>query len=94
VVAIAENREKEKRELSQLNDKFASYDERIRFLEVQEKQIADNKAEINLLKRRLGELEDEAKRYQLETQPLIGEIQRVTAELDSETLQRVQLENE
>jgi intermediate filament protein if len=145
VVAIAENREKEKRELSQLNDKFASYVERVRFLEVHNKklqmelealknraggesgkiremyeielkeakhlidetskdkanaelkakaceedaerfkrryndvlnnrnadkaridelnsQIANNEAEINLLKRRLGDLEDEAKRY-------------------------------
>lgn len=176
VVAIAENREKEKRELSQLNDKFASYVERVRFLEVHNKklqmelealknraggesgkiremyeielreakhlidetskdkanaelkakaceedaerfkrryndvlnnrnadkariddlnkQIADNEAEINLLKRRLGDLEDEAKRYKVETQRLLGEIQRITAELDSETLQRVQLENE
>lgn len=176
VVAIAENREKEKRELSQLNDKFASYVERVRFLEVHNKklqmelealknraggesgkiremyeielreakhlidetskdkanaelkartceedaerfrkryndvlnnrnadkaridelnkQIAENEAEINLLKRRLGDLEDEAKRYKIETQRLLGEIQRITAELDSETLQRVQLENE
>lgn len=176
VVAIAENREKEKRELSQLNDKFASYVERVRFLEVHNKklqmelealknraggesgkiremyeielreakhlidetskdkanaelkakaceedaerfkrryndvlnnrnadkaridelnqQIASNEAEINLLKRRLGDLEDEAKRYKIETQRLLGEIQRITAELDSETLQRVQLENE
>jgi len=176
VVAIAENREKEKRELSQLNDKFASYVERVRFLEVHNKklqmelealknraggesgkiremyeielreakhlidetskdkanaelkartceddaerfrkryndvlnnrnadkariddlnkQIADNEAEINLLKRRLGDLEDEAKRYKVETQRLLGEIQRITAELDTETLQRVQLENE
>ena len=176
VVAIAENREKEKRELSQLNDKFASYVERVRFLEVHNKklqmelealknraggesgkiremyeielreakhlidetskdkanaelkartceedaerfrkryadvlnnrnadkariddlnkQIAENEAEINLLKRRLGDLEDEAKRYKLETQRLLGEIQRITAELDTETLQRVQLENE
>jgi intermediate filament protein if len=176
VVAIAENREKEKRELSQLNDKFASYVERVRFLEVHNKklqmelealknraggesgkiremyeielreakhlidetskdkanaelkartceedaerfrkryndvlanrnadkdrinalnqEIAQNEAEINLLKRRLGDLEDEAKRYKVETQRLLGEIQRITAELDTETLQRVQLENE
>ena len=58
------------------------------------KQIAENEAEINLLKRRLGDLEDEAKRYKVETQRLLGEIQRITAELDTETLQRVQLENE
>jgi len=58
------------------------------------KQIAENEAEINLLKRRLGDLEDEAKRYKIETQRLLSEIQRITAELDTETLQRVQLENE
>jgi intermediate filament protein if len=176
VVTITENREKEKRDLMALNDKFASYVERVRFLEVHNKklqmeldalknraggesgkiremyeielkeakhlidetgkdkanaeikarqceedaerfkkryndvlsnrnadkariddlnkQIADNEAEINLLRRRLADLEDEAKRYKVETQRLLGEIQRITAELDTETLQRVQLENE
>jgi chromosome segregation ATPase len=176
VVTITENREKEKRDLMVLNDKFASYVERVRFLEVHNKklqmeldalknraggesgkiremyeielkcakgliddtgkdkanaelkarqceedaekfkkryndvlnsrnadkaridelnkQIADNEAEINLLRRRLSDLEDEAKRYKIETQRLLGEIQRITAELDTETLQRVQLENE
>jgi chromosome segregation ATPase len=176
VVTITENRENEKRHLMALNDKFASYVERVRFLEVHNKklqmeldalknrgggesgkiremyeielreakhlidetgkdkanaeikarqseedaekfkkryndvlsnrsadkariddlnkQIADNEAEINLLRRRLADLEDEAKRYKIETQRLLGEIQRITAELDTETLQRVQLENE
>ncbi len=176
VVTITENREKEKRDLMALNDKFASYVERVRFFEVHNKklqmeldalktraggesgkiremyeielreakhlidetskdkanaeikarqceedaekfkkryndvltsrqadraridelnkQIADNEAEINLLRRRLSDLEDEAKRYKVETQRLLGEIQRITAELDTETLQRVQLENE
>jgi len=176
VVAISENREKEKKELSQLNDKFASYVERVRFLEVHNKklqmeldalrgrvgsesvkiremyevelkeakvlidetgkekaaaelkarnceadaekykrrytdvlasrdadkaridelnrQIAENEAEINLLRRRLGDLEDEAKRYKVEIQRILVEIQRISAELDSETLQRVQLETE
>jgi len=176
VVAISENREKEKKELSHLNDKFASYVERVRFLEVHNKklqmeldalrgraggetakiremyevelkeakslidetgkdragaelkarnceadaekykrkyadalasrdgdkaqidalnkQIAENEAEINLLKRRLGDLEDEAKRYKVEIQRILVEIQRISAELDSETLQRVQLETE
>lgn len=176
VVSIQENREKEKRDLMALNDKFASYVERVRFLEVHNKklqmeldalknraggesgkiremyeielkeaknlidetakdkasaelkarqceedaekfrkryqevlnnrnadkaridelnkQIAENEAEINLLRRRLGDLEDEAKRYKVETQRLLAEIQRITAELDTETLQRVQLENE
>lgn len=176
VISIQENREKEKRDLMALNDKFASYVERVRFLEVHNKklqmeldalrnraggesgkiremyeielkeaknlidetskdkanaelkarqceedaekfkkryqevlnnrnadkaridelnkQISENEAEINLLRRRLGDLEDEAKRYKVETQRLLAEIQRITAELDTETLQRVQLENE
>ena len=176
VVAISEGREKEKKELSQLNDKFASYVERVRFLEVHNKklqmeldalrsragvesakirdmyevelrearnlidqtgkekagadikaqasaaeaarykkkfndalasrsddkakidalnkQIAENHAEINLLKRRLIDLEVEAKRYKIEIQRLMIEIQKISVELDSETLQRVQLETE
>jgi intermediate filament protein if len=176
VQVIAENRDREKRELMNLNDKFASYVERVRFLEVHNrklqmelddlrkrsnneagtirnmyeteltsakiliddtskakanaevkakqnevevdkfkkrfndvqlqrqhnkstiddlnKQISHNEAEINLLRRRLSDLEDEAKRYKIETQRLLGEIQRITSELDAETLQRVQLENE
>ena len=51
VVAIAENREKEKRELSQLNDKFASYVERVRFLEVHNKKL---QMELEALKNRAG----------------------------------------
>lgn len=176
VLKISENREKEKRELIQLNDKFAAYVERVRFLEVHNKklqmelealknragqesskiremfeveisearrlidesskdkanaetkattsisemkkfeskyyeviksrdadkariedlnkQIANNEAEINLLKRRLGDLEDEIRRQKIETQRLLNEIQRVTADLDGEVMLRVQLDNE
>ena len=176
VVAITEKRETEKKELGRLNDKFASYVERVRFLEVHNKklqmeldaltsragneagkiremyevelkvaqsliddtgkgkentalkarigidelerskkkyqdalenkaaskakiddlnrQICSNESEINLLKRRLADLEDEAKRYKLEAQKIIAEIQRITTDLDSETLLRLQLENE
>ncbi|CAF1426304.1 unnamed protein product, partial [Didymodactylos carnosus] len=39
VVAIRENREREKRELGQLNDRFASYIERVRYLEAQNKKL-------------------------------------------------------
>ena len=176
VVAISEGREKEKKELSQLNDKFASYVERVRFLEVHNKklimeldvlrskvgiesakikemyevelrearslieqtgkekaaseikakaseleaskykkkfndvfvtraddqakidalnkQIAENEAEINLLKRRLIDLEDESKIYKIEIHRLLVEIQRTSVELDSESLQRIKLETE
>jgi hypothetical protein len=39
-------------------------------------------------------LEDEQKRYRAESQKLILDIQRVTQDLDHETIARVQLENE
>jgi len=173
IVAIVEGREREKRELTVLNDKFASYVERVRFLEVHNKklqmelealksrsggdpikigslydeetqkkkrqfdeakikkelneskvvsienqsesirykynealnyssdssridvlnkQIAENEAEINVLKRKLGDLEDEVKRYKTETQRLISEIQYLSSEIDSEDHHRIQLE--
>ena len=176
IIAITESREKEKRELSFLNDKFASYVERVRFLEVHnkklqlelealknrstgdsakvkemfeielreakllieqtgkdkattelrlravdeeaerfrkryaellgaktndsariaelERQIAENEADINLLKRRLGDLEDTLKRYKAENLRLFGEIQRINAEIEAENLRRVKLEND
>jgi intermediate filament protein if len=176
VVAIQENREREKRELSHLNDRFASYIERVRYLEAQnkklqlelehlrgkwgtqttkvkdmydveirearriiddtakdrasaelrakraeeetlkfkdkydvllagrdsdrqkigalQKQLADNEADLNLFRRRLADLEDEQKRYRAESQKLSLDIQRVTQDLDQETIARVQLENE
>ena len=176
ILKISENREKEKRDLIQLNDKFAAYVERVRFLEVHNKklqmeldalknrsgqdsskiremyeveiregrllidestkdkaaaeikaeqsikdlhkfemryhevvknrdadkqriedlnkQIAANEAELNLLKRRLGDLEEEIKRHKIETQRLLSEIQRVTSDLDSELVQRTQLDSE
>ncbi|CAF0755575.1 unnamed protein product [Rotaria sordida] len=176
VVAIQENREREKRELTHLNDRFASYIERVRYLEAQnkklqlelehlrgkwgsqtskvkemyeveirearhiiddtakdraaaelrakraeeetlkfkdkyetllagrdsdrgkiqvlQKQLADNEADLNLFRRRLADLEDEQKRYRAESQKLILDIQRVTQDLDQETIARVQLENE
>ncbi|CAF1621388.1 unnamed protein product, partial [Didymodactylos carnosus] len=42
----------------------------------------------------IADLEDESKRYRLESQKLISDIQRITQELDQETISRVQLENE
>ncbi|CAF1667355.1 unnamed protein product, partial [Adineta ricciae] len=171
-----ENREREKRELSHLNDRFASYIERVRYLEALnkklqlelehlrgkwgsetgkvkemyeveirearriidetskdrataelrakraeeetlkykdkyetllagrdtdrqkiealQKQLADNEADLNLFRRRIADLEDEQKRFRAESQKLILDIQRVTQDLDQETIARVQLENE
>lgn len=37
--SFRENREREKRELSQLNDRFASYIERVRFLEKDNRKL-------------------------------------------------------
>lgn len=51
VVAIVEGREREKRELTVLNDKFASYVERVRFLEVHNKKL---QMELEALKNRTG----------------------------------------
>ena len=39
VFLCRENREREKRELSHLNDRFASYIERVRYLEAQNKKL-------------------------------------------------------
>ena len=39
IIAFSESREKDKRELAILNDKFASYVERVRFLEVHNKKL-------------------------------------------------------
>ena len=39
LVAVNETREREKRELCQLNDKFAQYVEKVRFLEAQNRKL-------------------------------------------------------
>lgn len=174
VAVIQENREKEKRELVKLNDQFASYVERVRFLEVYNKRlqmelaalksransqtekiremykneidmskklidetsnertsaetkskkseeevesvkkvyhallttfndekteideyyrkISEIDAEIALFRRRLNDIEDEAKRYKSDNQRLLSELQRLSADLDAEVLQRIQAE--
>lgn len=176
LVEFQENRNKEKRDLSHLNDKFAQYLERVRFLEVHNKklemelqslqtkigigaqkiremynieiesaqnivaemrqdrdvadkrlneantslgknrsdaldaikqhennlakinqlnyQIRDNEIEMNLLRRRLDDLNDEILKWKNEAKRLIGEIQKVTQQLDYETLKRIQVESE
>jgi len=38
-IFLRKHREREKRELSQLNDRFASYIERVRFLEAHNKKL-------------------------------------------------------
>ena len=176
LVAVNETREREKRELCQLNDKFAQYVEKVRFLEAQnrklqmelealqnkagqgsskikemyevemseakkliddttrdraaaevkardaekeagrfrkryeeilnsreadranidrlQQQIAENEAQINLFRRRLADLEDEARRYKAETQRLASEIARLQNEIQNETFVKSSLETE
>lgn len=175
-LVLKETRQKEKQQLSELNDRFASYVERVRFLEAQNKklqmelsilkgkwgqetkqiekmyqieldearnvlnetskvkddlqvkldksehdlelirkkygeleehlnkdkariatlqdQIAANESEIGLLRRRLNDLQDEEKRLKQETMRMMGEIQRVSGELEFEMKQRLMLEND
>ncbi|KAL7674348.1 hypothetical protein ACOME3_000629 [Neoechinorhynchus agilis] len=176
MVALNETREREKRELSLLNDKFAQYVEKVRFLEAQnkklqlelealqnkagqgssrikemyeiemqearkliddtgrdradaevkareaeqeasqlkkryqdalasrssdrqqidaiEQEIAENEAKINLLRRRLTDIEDEGRRFKAESQRLINEISRLGNELQNESFAKSTLEAE
>ncbi|CAM4794991.1 unnamed protein product [Rotaria magnacalcarata] len=176
VMAIQENRQREKRELTDLNDRFASYIERVRFLEAQnkkyqleidhlrkkwgsetskvkevyekeitearhilddatndcatielrakhaeeethklqdrcrslltgresdqkkielmQKQLFANEADLHLFRRRITDLEDEQKRYYIESEKLTSDICRITKDLDHEIITRVQLEKQ
>jgi predicted nucleic acid-binding Zn-ribbon protein len=61
---LRETREKEKRELGELNDRFAGYVERVRFLEAQNKKL---QLELNSLKGKWGqETKQIEKMYQIE----------------------------
>ncbi|CAF1140371.1 unnamed protein product [Rotaria sp. Silwood1] len=166
LVGLTSTRHRDKRELEQLNDKFAQYIEKVRFLEAQnrklsleldalrnrsgqgssrikemydiemkeasrlinvakdeadaanrkaqqaeqevkrqrarynevtglretdrkemdaiERRIAENQAQINLFRRRIADLEDEARRYKAESQRLSSEIARIQHEIQNE----------
>ncbi|CAF1372323.1 unnamed protein product, partial [Didymodactylos carnosus] len=176
LVGVNETREREKRDLVQLNDKFAQYVEKVRFLEAQnrklqleidaiqkrsghgsskikemyevemveaktliddtrkdlaaadakarkaeqetagykkrydetlklrqtdrsntdrlQQEIAENEAQINLFRRRLGDLEDEAKRYKAQTQRLATEIANLQNQIQNETFVKSTLDTE
>jgi intermediate filament protein if len=49
--AIRDNREREKKEMSELNDRLASYIEKVRFLEAQNRKLA---ADLEMLRGRWG----------------------------------------
>ena len=59
-----------------------------------QQQIAENEAQINLFRRRLADLEDEARRYKAETQRLASEIARLQNEIQNETFVKSSLETE
>jgi len=59
-----------------------------------QRQIAENEAQINLFRRRLGDLEDEARRYKAETQRLASEIARLQNEIQNETFVKSSLDTE
>ncbi|CAF1585247.1 unnamed protein product [Didymodactylos carnosus] len=176
LVGVNETRVREKRDLEQLNDKFAQYLEKVRFLEAQnrklqleleaiqsragqgsskikemyeiemnqarnliddtgrdraaaevkaqkaeqeagryrqrydevvnlrntdrsnvdrlQQQIAENEAQINLFRRRLGDLDDEARRYKAEAQRLTSEIARLQNDIQNETFLKSTLDTE
>ncbi len=56
--------------------------------------MSENETEINLIKRRLEDLDTEIRYYKKEAQFLSGEIQHFNLELDTEACIRLQLENE
>jgi hypothetical protein len=62
-------------------------------IELLEKQLSVNEADLNLFHRRLVDLEDEKKHAHHDSQQLMIDIQRITKDFDHETLIRIELEN-
>ncbi|KAK6113519.1 Intermediate filament protein ifb-1 [Brugia pahangi] len=77
------------------------YDEALRSCDVDRKkidemfsQLAKIEAEINALRRRITELEEEVMRIKKDNQRLLGELQRTRTDVDQETLNRIDHQNQ
>jgi intermediate filament protein if len=57
-------------------------------------QLSDAEAEVNLLRRRIENLEEEVARLKKENVRLSGELQRARTDLDQETLNRIDYQNQ
>lgn len=57
-------------------------------------QLADAEAEVNLLRRRIENLEEEVNRMKKENVRLVSDLQRARTDLDQETLNRIDYQNQ
>ena len=89
---LRETREKEKRELGELNDRFAGYVERVRFLEAQNKKL---QMELNVLKGKWGqETKQIEKMYQIELDEARSVLNDTSKTKDSIKIKLNRAENE
>lgn len=80
-----------RRKYQEVENVMTKEKQRVAYLQ---EQISANESEISLLKRRLQDLQDEEKRYKQEAARMVGEIQRVSYELETEMKSRLMLEND
>ncbi|CAF1451326.1 unnamed protein product [Adineta ricciae] len=83
--AKAEKLEQEvKRQAARVKDITGSTEAERREIDNLQRKIAENEAQIALLRRRIADLEDESRRYKLESQRLSSEISRLQNEIQNE----------
>ncbi|KAL3990410.1 Intermediate filament protein ifb-1 [Acanthocheilonema viteae] len=85
----------------ELSDYRKRYEEALQSRDTDRKKIDDMflrlsqiEAEINALRRRITELEEEVMRIKKENQRLLGELQRTRTDVDQETLNRIDHQNQ